>query len=110
MSKGENRLPSTKGEGEFIGRAYRRAYLDYGRTQKAGHTPGPLKAELIDSARPGSVGLLTLPTSMHLGLCVVRLMVTAILTKSYLVHPPVGWALTSEFQSSCKIAYRLRRS
>jgi hypothetical protein len=50
MSQGENRLPSTKGKGEFIGRAYRRAYLDYRRTQKAGHTPGSLKAELIDSA------------------------------------------------------------
>jgi hypothetical protein len=36
--------------GEFIGRAYRRAYIDYQRTRKAGHTPGFLKAELIDSA------------------------------------------------------------
>src|SRR5919198_2876666 len=44
------RLPSTKGLGEFVGRAYRRAYIDYQRTTKAGHTPGPLKAELIDSA------------------------------------------------------------
>lgn len=44
------RLPSTRGMGEFIGRAYRRAYIDYQRTLKAGHTPGPLKAELIDSA------------------------------------------------------------
>ena len=44
------RLPSTKGLGEFIGRAYRRAYIDYQRTRKAGHTPGHLKAELIDSA------------------------------------------------------------
>ena len=44
------RLPSTKGLGEFIGRAYRRAYIDYRRTTKAGHTPGFLKAELIDSA------------------------------------------------------------
>jgi hypothetical protein len=44
------RLPSTKGLGEFIGRAYRRAYLDYRRTTKAGHRPGALKAELIDSA------------------------------------------------------------
>ena len=44
------RCPSTKGLGEFIGRAYRRAYLDYRRTSKAGHTPGALKAELIDSA------------------------------------------------------------
>src|SRR2546427_4448177 len=34
------RLPSTKGMGEFIGRAYRRAYIDYRRTTKAGHTPG----------------------------------------------------------------------
>jgi hypothetical protein len=39
-------LPSTKGLGEFIGRAY----LDYRRTKKAGHRPGFLKAELIDSA------------------------------------------------------------
>ena len=46
----EGRPPSTKGMGEFIGRAYRRAYLDYKRTTKAGHTPGFLKAELIDSA------------------------------------------------------------
>ena len=44
------RLPSTKGMGEFIGRAYRRAYIDYRRTTKAGHKPGFLKAELIDSA------------------------------------------------------------
>ena len=44
------RCPSTKGLGEFIGRAYRRAYIDYRRTAKAGHTPGVLKAELIDSA------------------------------------------------------------
>jgi len=44
------RLPSTKGLGEFIGRAYRRAFIDYRRTTKAGHIPGPLKAELIDSA------------------------------------------------------------
>lgn len=44
------RCPSTKGKGEFIGRAYRRAYIDYRRTTKAGHIPGPLKAELIDSA------------------------------------------------------------
>ena len=44
------RPPSTKGMGEFIGRAYRRAYIDYRRTVKAGHIPGFLKAELIDSA------------------------------------------------------------
>lgn len=44
------RCPSTKGMGEFIGRAYRRAYIDFKRTTKAGHTPGFLKAELIDSA------------------------------------------------------------
>jgi len=46
----EGRPPSTKGMGEFIGRAYRRAYIDYRRITKAGHTPGFLKAELIDSA------------------------------------------------------------
>jgi hypothetical protein len=46
----QTRLPSTQGLGEFIGRAYRRAYIDYQRTRKAGHTPGQLKAELIDSA------------------------------------------------------------
>lgn len=46
----ESRIPSTKGMGEFIGRAYRRAYIDYRRITKAGHTPGFLKAELIDSA------------------------------------------------------------
>ncbi len=50
MRQGEGRLPSTKGLGEFIGRAYRRAYIDYRRTTKAGHTPGALKAELIDAA------------------------------------------------------------
>jgi Putative transposase DNA-binding domain len=44
------RLPSSKGLGEFVGRAYRRAYIDYQRTRKAGHRPGHLKAELIDSA------------------------------------------------------------
>ena len=44
------RCPSTKGMGEFIGRAYRRAYIDFKRTAKAGHKPGFLKAELIDSA------------------------------------------------------------
>jgi hypothetical protein len=44
------RLPSTKGLGEFVSRAYRRAYRDYCRTSKAGHKPGSLKAELIDSA------------------------------------------------------------
>jgi len=46
----QRRCPSTTGLGEFIGRAYRRASLDYQRTRKAGHTPGFLKAELIDSA------------------------------------------------------------
>jgi len=49
ISQGEGCLPS-KGLGEFVGRAYRRAYIDYRRTTKAGHKPGPLKAELIDSA------------------------------------------------------------
>jgi len=44
------RRPSTKGMGEFLGRAYRRAGIDWERTTKAGHTPGTLKAELIDSA------------------------------------------------------------
>lgn len=46
----EGKPPSTKGMGEFVGRAYRRAYIDYRRITKAGHTPGFLKAELIDSA------------------------------------------------------------
>lgn len=50
LSQEGGRLPSTKGMGEFIGRAYRRAFIDYRRTTKAGHTPGFLKAELIDSA------------------------------------------------------------
>jgi hypothetical protein len=50
LAQNQGRCPSTKGLGEFIGRAYRRAYLDYQRTTKAGHTPGTLKAELIDSA------------------------------------------------------------
>lgn len=50
LRQGEGRLPSTKGMGEFIGRAYRRAGKDWQRTTKAGHIPGALKAELIDSA------------------------------------------------------------
>ncbi len=50
IEQGAGRLPSTKGMGEFIGRAYRRAYIDYRRTIKAGHKPGTLKAELLDSA------------------------------------------------------------
>ena len=44
------RCSSTKGLGEFIGCAYRRASIDYRRTAKAGHMLGTLKAELIDSA------------------------------------------------------------
>lgn len=50
LAQEQGRPPSTRGMGEFIGRAYRRAYIDYRRTTKAGHTPGFLKAELIDSA------------------------------------------------------------
>lgn len=50
IAEHEGRCPSTKGMGEFLGRAYRRAYIDYRRTTKAGHTPGALQAELIDSA------------------------------------------------------------
>jgi hypothetical protein len=46
----ESRCPSTKGRGEFVGRAYRRAFNDWRRTIKAGHQPGFLKAELIDAA------------------------------------------------------------
>lgn len=46
----ESRYPSSKGMGEFAGRAYRRAFTDWRRTQKAGHVPGTLKAELIDAA------------------------------------------------------------
>ena len=46
----ESRCPSTKGMGEFAGRAYRRALTDWRRTRKAGHRPGTLKAELIDAA------------------------------------------------------------
>lgn len=50
------RLPSTKGKGEFIGRAYRRAAIDYRRSLKASRKTGrkftlpTLRAELIDSA------------------------------------------------------------
>ena len=44
----QGRIPSTKGRGEFIGRAYRRAFIDYRRITKAGHRPGALTAELID--------------------------------------------------------------
>src|SRR5262245_28402147 len=40
IAQGQGRRPSTKGLGEFVGRAYRRAYIDYRRTTKAGHTPG----------------------------------------------------------------------
>jgi transposase len=47
----ESRCPSTKGMGEFAGRAYRRAFNDWRRTRKAGHMPGALKAELIDAAQ-----------------------------------------------------------
>ncbi len=50
IAEAEGRCPSTKGRGEFIGKAYRRAFTDYRRTKKAGHTPGHLTAELIDSA------------------------------------------------------------
>ena len=46
----EGRCPSAKGMGEFVGRAYRRAFTDWRRTRKAGHEPGALKAELIDAA------------------------------------------------------------
>lgn len=46
----EGRCPSSKGMGEFVGRAYRRAFTDWRRTRKAGHQPGTLKAELIDAA------------------------------------------------------------
>jgi hypothetical protein len=48
--------PSSKGLGEFTGRAYRRAYIDYRRTLKASRKTGRpfhlprLRAELIDSA------------------------------------------------------------
>lgn len=48
--------PSSKGLGEFAGRAYRRAYIDYRRSLKAARktgrkfTPPTLRAELIDSA------------------------------------------------------------
>lgn len=45
------KCPSTKGCGEFVGRAYRRAFTDWRRTRKAGHEPGTLKAELIDAAQ-----------------------------------------------------------
>ena len=47
----EGRCPSSKGRGEFAGRAYRRAFIDWRRTRKAGHEPGSLKAELIDAAQ-----------------------------------------------------------
>ena len=52
----EGRPCSAKGFGEFKGRAYRRAFLDYrrgakaARARKKAHKPGALKAELIDSA------------------------------------------------------------
>ena len=52
----EGRPFSTKGQGEFIGRACRRAFIDFRRGAKAAralkkpHKPGHLKAELIDAA------------------------------------------------------------
>jgi len=52
----ESRPVSVKGSGEFLGRAYRRAFIDYRRGAKAAralkqpHKPGHLHAELIDSA------------------------------------------------------------
>jgi Putative transposase DNA-binding domain len=52
----ESRCPSSKGLGEFAGRAYRRAWIDWRRTQKAARVTGRpfvtphLRAELIDSA------------------------------------------------------------
>jgi len=50
LAQEQGRPPSTKGMGDFIGRAYRRAYKDYHRAHKAGHEAGILKAELIDAA------------------------------------------------------------
>ena len=56
LARGQGRCPSTKGMGEFIGRAYRRAFTDYRRGAKAAralrksHQLGVLHAELIDSA------------------------------------------------------------
>ena len=49
--RAEGRCPSSKGMGEFAGRAYRRAFTDWRRTGKAGHQLGALKAELIDAAQ-----------------------------------------------------------
>src|SRR6266446_6457238 len=48
------RFPTSRGKGEFTGRAYRRAWTDYKRSQKAARvqnkpfTPPTLRAELID--------------------------------------------------------------
>ncbi len=56
LAAAEGRPVSTKGWGEFLGRAARRAFIDYRRGAKAAralnmpHTPGTLKAELIDAA------------------------------------------------------------
>ena len=49
LAQEQGRPPSSKGMGEFAGRAYRRAFIDWRRTRKAGQQPGFLKAELIDS-------------------------------------------------------------
>ena len=47
--------PTSRGQGEFAGKAYRRAWTDYKRGQKAARAlreiiPGTLKAELINAA------------------------------------------------------------
>ena len=51
------RIPSCKGLGEFVGRAYRRAAADFHKGRKAARAlrqefkPPTLKAELIDAAQ-----------------------------------------------------------
>jgi len=51
------RIPSCKGPGEFVGRAYRRAAADFHKGRKAARVthrpfvPPTLKAELIDAAQ-----------------------------------------------------------
>ena len=54
---GQPRIPPCRGKGEFVGRAYRRAYTDWRRSLKAARKTGRafralvLRAELIDAAQ-----------------------------------------------------------
>jgi hypothetical protein len=85
----EPRIPSCVGKGEFIGKAYRRAWTDYRRSRKAARAlkkpfvAPTLRAELIDAAQVQvprkaksfdlwimiqGVGKLYVPTRLHRGI------------------------------------------